>query len=105
LQGDSSPKGIAAEALSTAAIACFVGYRLTPKRFTPGFEHEISREAMAGVYVAMALGLAAGAWLSLKDASSAAPKRPASSTAKSAELILAFGIVVVTLIGGHSSLL
>jgi hypothetical protein len=62
-----TPKGIAAGALTTSAIACFVDYRLTPKRFTPGFEHEISRAAMAGVYAAMALGLAAGAWLSLKD--------------------------------------
>jgi hypothetical protein len=56
--------GIALGAAATSAIACFVDYRLTPKRLTPGFEHEISRPSMAGVYAAMAVGLAAGAWLS-----------------------------------------
>ncbi len=61
-----TPAGIMAGALATSAVACFVDYRLTPKRLTPGFEHEISRPAMAGVYGAMALGLALGAWLSVE---------------------------------------
>jgi hypothetical protein len=66
LEAARTPKGIAAGALATSAVACFVDYRLTPQRLTPGFEHEISRSAMAGVYAAMALGLAVGAWLSME---------------------------------------
>jgi hypothetical protein len=66
LEASRTPAGIAAGALATSALACFVDYQLTPKRLTPGFEHEISRPAMAGVYTAMALGLAIGAWLSVE---------------------------------------
>jgi hypothetical protein len=74
--------GIAAGALATSAIACFVDYQLTPKRLTPGFEHEISRPAMAGVYGAMALGLALGAWLSVErePGAKAAPGDEAAGT-------------------------
>jgi hypothetical protein len=66
-QAARSLSGVAVGALATSAIACFVDYKLTPKRFTPGFEHEISRPAMAGVYLAMALGLAAGARISAQQ--------------------------------------
>jgi hypothetical protein len=59
-------RGIAAGALATSAAACFVDYRLTPRRLTPGFEHRLSTGAMAGVYGAFALGLAAGALLMRK---------------------------------------
>lgn len=58
--------GIAASALATSAIACFVDYQLTPKRLTPGYEHELSQKALAGVYLAMAFGLAAGIHQSLQ---------------------------------------
>jgi hypothetical protein len=68
-----TPKGIATGALATSALACFVDYRLTPKRFTPGFEHEISKPAMAGVYACMALGMAVGTWLSV-ERNKAVPK-------------------------------
>jgi hypothetical protein len=43
-----------------AAVACFVDYRMTPQRLTPGFEHRLSRTALAAVYICFAIGLAAG---------------------------------------------
>jgi hypothetical protein len=48
------------QAAATAALACFVDYRLTPKRLTPGFEKKLSRKSLAIVYAAFAIGLAAG---------------------------------------------
>lgn len=46
-------------AAAASAMACFVDYRLTPKRLTPGFEHRLSRRAMAAGYACFGLGLAA----------------------------------------------
>src|SRR5690606_24333226 len=54
------PTGAVLGSLPTTALACFVDFRLTPARLTPGFEHRLSRPALAGVYAAFALGLAAG---------------------------------------------
>ena len=45
-------------AAAAAAVACFVDYKLTPERLTPGFEHRLSTKAMAAVYGCFALGLA-----------------------------------------------
>jgi hypothetical protein len=53
------PKALAG-ATAAAALACFVDYKATPKRLTPGFEHRLSSGAMALVYGAFAVGLAAG---------------------------------------------
>jgi hypothetical protein len=50
-------------AAATAALACAVDLRLTPRRLTPGFERRLGRASLAVVYVAFALGLAAGAAL------------------------------------------
>jgi hypothetical protein len=50
----------AAGAAAAAAVACFVDYRLTPERLTPGFEHRLSSRALLGVYACFALGLALG---------------------------------------------
>jgi hypothetical protein len=50
-----------ARAGATAALACFVDYELTPKRFRPGFEVQLSKPAMFTVYGAFALGLALAA--------------------------------------------
>lgn len=58
--------GLLLGAAATSATACFVDYQLTPRRFTPGFEHRLSTGALAGVYAAFAIGLAAGA-LALRD--------------------------------------
>jgi hypothetical protein len=52
--------GAAAGAVATSAVACFVDYCLTPRRFTPGYEHRLSIPALAAVYAAFALGLGAG---------------------------------------------
>jgi hypothetical protein len=47
----------------TTAVAAFVDYRLTPKRFTPGFEAHLNRASMVGVFAAIGVGLALGAFL------------------------------------------
>lgn len=49
-------------AVATSAVACFVDFRCTPERFTPGFQHHLSRGALAGTYAAFGLGLALGAY-------------------------------------------
>lgn len=51
------------DALAMSAIAAAVDYGATPKRFTPGWEFVLSHRSMAAAYAAMALGLAAGAWI------------------------------------------
>jgi hypothetical protein len=43
---------------TTAAVACFIDYKLTPKRLTPGFEHRLSKPEMTCVYAALGLGIA-----------------------------------------------
>ena len=55
-----SPPSLTGAAL-TAALAAFVDFKLTPKRFTPGFEHRLSTPALVGVYGALAVGLLIGA--------------------------------------------
>ncbi|SHH45932.1 hypothetical protein [Massilia sp. CF038] len=50
-------------ATATSAVACFVDYQLTPQRLHPGYEKRLSRPALAVVYGAFGLGLAAGALL------------------------------------------
>ena len=50
----------AAGAVTAAAVACFVDYRLTPRRLTPGFEHRLSSKALLAVYACFAVGLAIG---------------------------------------------
>jgi hypothetical protein len=52
----SVPQTLAAGAL-TSALACFVDYRLTPRRLRPGFEKQLSRTALFFVYAAFAAGL------------------------------------------------
>jgi hypothetical protein len=47
-------------AIATAALACAVDLRFTPRRLTPGFERRLSPKSLALVYVAFAFGLAAG---------------------------------------------
>lgn len=54
---------VIAGSVATSALACLVDYRVVPKRLTPGFEHRLSTGAMVGVYAALAVGLAGGAWL------------------------------------------
>jgi len=49
-----------ANAASVAALACFVDYRLTPRRLTPGYEKRLSSASLALVYVMFGLGLLIG---------------------------------------------
>lgn len=60
--GAHRPGAVVAGAAITSAVACVVDFKCTPERFTPGFEHHLSRPALAGVYAAFAAGLALGAW-------------------------------------------
>ena len=46
---------------AASAVACFTDSQLTPKRLHPGYEKRLSSPALALVYGAFALGLAAGA--------------------------------------------
>lgn len=54
------PLAALAGGAAASALACFVDYRLTPQRLTPGFEHRLSSRAMFAVYACFALGLAIG---------------------------------------------
>ncbi|MDT0139384.1 hypothetical protein [Acidovorax sp. PRC11] len=58
----------------TSAAACYVDFRLTPRRFTPGFEHHLSRPALAAVYAAFGAGLAIGTAMVLRNGHAAAPR-------------------------------
>lgn len=50
-------------ATAASAVACFTDYQLTPQRLRPGYEKRLSVPALAVVYGAFGLGLAAGALL------------------------------------------
>ena len=56
--------GTIASAVTTAAIANVVDFKLTPERLTPGFEKRLSHRALFATYAAFAVGLAAGGILS-----------------------------------------
>ena len=53
--------GLLLGAGATSGIAYVADFKLTPRRFTPGYEHRLSTEALVAVYAALAVGLAAGA--------------------------------------------
>jgi hypothetical protein len=74
-----------AGAAVTSALACFVDFRLTPRRLTPGFESRVSKRSLALVYACFALGLAAGSMVTRRreparstDAAQTRPPNPAS---------------------------
>jgi len=65
----ATPVRLVGDAVGVAAVACFVDYQLTPRRFMPGYERRLSRTSLALVYFAFAAGLAAGgALLNHRDA-------------------------------------
>lgn len=68
--GKAKDRGDVATALvggaGVSALACFVDYRLTPRRLQPGYEMRLSRPSLAVVYVSFGIGLAAGVVLSAK---------------------------------------
>jgi hypothetical protein len=55
-----------AAAAATSGLACFVDFQMTPQRLTPGYEHRLSRPALAGVYACFAIGLALGSLLAAR---------------------------------------
>jgi hypothetical protein len=63
LERKSAPAALAA-AGAASAVACFTDYQLTPQRLRPGYEKRLSKPALAVVYAAFGVGLAAGALLS-----------------------------------------
>ncbi|PQO91364.1 hypothetical protein C5614_25925 [Massilia phosphatilytica] len=54
-------------ATAASAVACFVDYELTPRRFQPGYEAHLSRPSLAVVYGVFGVGLALGAMLSRRS--------------------------------------
>lgn len=50
-------------AAAVTAGAYLTDYHLVPERLTPGFEKRLSGKSLATIYVALALGMAAGAAL------------------------------------------
>lgn len=56
----------ASDAAAVTALAAFVDLKLTPHRFTPGFERRLSTPRLTQVYVAFGLGLLAGEVLRLR---------------------------------------
>lgn len=60
--GDRAEQGQLAAALAgglaVAGLACFVDYKLTPRRFEPGVEQHLSRRSMALFYGLFGVGLA-----------------------------------------------
>lgn len=52
------------DAAAVTAVAAVVDLQLTPKRFTPGFEHRISARSLFIVYAGFAAGLALSGALS-----------------------------------------
>ena len=59
-----------------SAAAYVVDYHVVPKRFTPGFELRLPGRALAGIYAALALGLA------LRDAVSASQPSGAHTSSR-----------------------
>jgi hypothetical protein len=57
------PLRMAGDAATSAAIACAVDYRLTPRRLMPGYEQRLSRTSLLAVYAAFAAGLVVGGLL------------------------------------------
>ncbi|MES2977455.1 MAG: hypothetical protein V4731_03455 [Pseudomonadota bacterium] len=70
-----APSRVIPAAAVASALACFVDYRLTPRRLTPGFENRLSTPAMLTVYSAFGLGLAL-ANLMMSDRNDVMPRQP-----------------------------
>jgi hypothetical protein len=65
-RGALGTRGLPAElaaGCAAAALACFVDYRMTPRRLQPGFDAHLPRKSMAGVYAAFGVGLGLASWL------------------------------------------
>ena len=49
--------------IATSAVAYVIDYTITPKRFTPGYEHRLDGKGLLLAYGALAAGFALGAML------------------------------------------
>jgi hypothetical protein len=59
---DSTARTMQKSAL-TAAVACVVDFKFTPRRFTPGYERRLSKQSLFLVYSAFAVGMASAGLL------------------------------------------
>jgi len=48
---------------STAGVACFVDYQLTPRRLQPGYEQQLSRKSLFLVYASFGLSIGLSTYL------------------------------------------
>jgi hypothetical protein len=55
---------MALQASAVSALAYLVDYHMVPRRFTPGFEKVLPRQALLPIYLAIAAGLIAGTLVS-----------------------------------------
>lgn len=62
----ASAAGAIGDAAAVAGVAAAVDLRLTPARFTPGFEQRVERASLAWIYGAFAAGLAAAGLMALR---------------------------------------
>jgi hypothetical protein len=60
----------ALQAATTAAVANVVDFKLTPQRFQPGFDVQLSKKSLIYVYAAFALGLALASSLTSRQTKS-----------------------------------
>jgi hypothetical protein len=56
----AKPLPALAAATVTGALAAFVDLKMTPERFSPGFQHRVTPPALVGAYALFAVGLALG---------------------------------------------
>ena len=61
--GPPSAARIVAGAAGVAATAAVVDFKVVPARFSPGFEHRVSKPSLTATYVAFAGGLALAGWI------------------------------------------
>ena len=61
LRPTRDPLTVVGRAAAIGTLAAIVDYTVTPRRFTPGWELVLSKQAMAVVYAAMAAGFAVSA--------------------------------------------
>ncbi|HYD75051.1 hypothetical protein [Ramlibacter sp.] len=72
-RGLDRPLPALAAATATTAVAALVDLKMCPERFTPGFQHRISRPALFATYACFALGLAAGGLLARRRRATCRP--------------------------------
>lgn len=62
-----TPVNAVTDAVTVMGAAIVVDLALVPKRLTPGFEHHLTSRRLGVVYIALALGLIAGAMVTERE--------------------------------------